>query len=164
MDRATLLRMLDVNARANLLLAQSFLPRLKARSRGGLLLVASIEAFVGTPFSACYSASKAFALSLGKALWGELLGTGVDVLVLVPGATDTPLLASRDLEGLNVRAMKPAEVAEVGLSRLRDGPYVVPGTVNRWTHRVLRRLPRGWLIRRMAPVLSAIVERSAKQA
>jgi hypothetical protein len=55
-------RVLDVNARANLLLAHAFLPRLISRGRGGLLLVASVEAYFGVPYSAGYAASKAYVL------------------------------------------------------------------------------------------------------
>ncbi len=163
MSRDTLRRMLQVNAEANLLLANAFLPGFKARGHGGLLLVASTEAFMGTPFSACYSASKAFVLNLGEALWGEFDGSGVDVLVLAPGATETPLLQSRDLGGLPVKPMSAAAVAEIGLDHLGRGPYVVPGAKNRWTQRIVRRLPRGWLIRKMAPVVGAMVARSVRK-
>jgi short-subunit dehydrogenase len=141
-SRETLLRILDVNDRASLLLANAFLPRLVQRGRGGFLLVGSIEGFWGMPYSAAYSASKAFVLSLGEALWGEFRDKNVDVLTLVPGATDTPLLASRGIEG--VKGMPPQAVAEIGLDHLGRGPYVVPGGVNRWAFRVLRRFPRRW--------------------
>jgi short-subunit dehydrogenase len=163
MTLETLLRIFDVNDRANLLLAQAFLPRLAARGRGGLLLVGSIEGFFGVPYSALYSASKAFILSFGEALWGEYSDKGVDVLVLAPGATDTPLLASRDLTGVKLKAMSAREVAKIGLDHLRDGPFVVPGAQNRWTSRIMRRLPRRWLVRTMGVAVKDMVARSARK-
>lgn len=153
--RETLMRMFDVNARANLLLAEAFLPGLKARGRGGLLLVGSVEGFFGFPYSACYSATKAFVLSFGEALWGEMRPAGVDVLVLAPGATDTPLLASRDLGSAKVGMMAPAAVANIGLDHLGCGPCVVPGALNRWMFRFLRRLPRRWSV----PLVGAAMRR-----
>lgn len=160
MPREMLMRMLDVNARANVLLAETFLPMLKARGRGGLLLVGSVEGFFGTPYSACYSASKAFVLSLGEALWGEMRAAGVDVLVLAPGATATPLLASRDFGGRRIPTMTPEAVARIGLDHLGMGPFVVPGSGNRWLFRILRRLPRRWVVERVGRVMRGIVAAS----
>jgi short-subunit dehydrogenase len=162
MSRETLMRMLDVSDRANVLLAEAFLPRLAARGRGGFLLVGSTEGFIGTPWSAAYSATKAFLLSFGEALWGEYREKGVDVLVLIAGATDTPLFASRDLGDMKVRVMSPYEVAEIGLGHLGDGPSVVAGRGNQWTYRIMRRLPRKWVIEKTGPVVRAMVKRSRK--
>lgn len=152
----TLGRIIDVNDRANVLLANRWLPRLKARGHGGLLLVASTEAYMPTPYSACYSASKAFVLALGEALWGEFLDTGVDVLVLSPGATDTPLLASRHIAGL--AGMSPGEVAAIGLDHLGKGPSVIAGKANARQVRMAKFLPRAWLLRKAAPVVRKMVE------
>ncbi len=160
MTRADLVRMLDVNDRANLLLAHAFLPRFKKRGRGAFLLVSSVEAFAGMPYSACYSASKAFVLSLGEALWGEFKGSGVDVLTLVPGLTDTPLLATRKL---GIKGMPAWEVADIGLNHLGRGPSVVPGVVNRWAFRLLRRLPRSWLLRMTGSSMKKIIGRLRTQ-
>lgn len=154
LSRADLMRTLDVNDRANVLLAHAFLPRFKARGRGGFMLVSSVEAFAGMPYSACYSASKAFVLSLGEALWGEFRGSGVDVLTLVPGPTDTPLLASRNLK---IKGMPAGEVANIGLDYLGKGPSVVPGVLNRWAFRLLRRLPRQWQLRLTGGSMKKIV-------
>jgi short-subunit dehydrogenase len=138
------LDMLDVNCRASLLLAQTFLPRLAARPHAGFLLVGSVEGFSGSPYSAVYSATKSFILSLGEALWGEFRAQGVDILVLIPGATDTPLLASRKMA--KVAAMPARDVAEIGLNNLPLGPSVIAGRANTWMFRILRRLPRKWAV------------------
>lgn len=157
LSRANLLRTLDVNDRANVLLAHAFLPYLKKRGRGGFMLVGSTEGFSGSPYSSVYSASKAFVLSFGEALWGEFTGTGVDVLVLVPNATDTPLLASRNVGSMNIKGMPASEVAETGLNHLGKGPSVIPGAFNRWSFRLLRRLPRKWMVQGVGAAMKKIV-------
>lgn len=153
-SRDTMLRMLDVNCRASMLLAQTFLPRLELRGSGGFILVGSTEGFFGSPYSSVYSATKAFTLSFGEALWGEFLDKGIDVLVVVPGATDTPLLASRKVE---VKAMAPRLVAETGLKSLGKVPSIVPSAGDRWAFRIMRRLPRRWMVRLVGNALQRIV-------
>ena len=154
------MRMLDVNAKANVALANAFIPAFKERGRGGFLLVGSTESFNGIPYSAVYSATKAFVLSFGEALWGELLGSGVDVSVVLPGATDTPLLASRDLGRIKITPMMPGTVAELSLNYLGRGPYIIPGFGNRWGQRLMRRLPRAFLVKTVAPIMKQIVDNS----
>ena len=139
---------LDLNCRAPLVLADEFIPRFKKRGRGGLVITSSIESVVGFPYSATYAASKAFATALGEGLWGELDGSGVDVLVLEPGATDTETLAlqgmkAEDMAGL----MQPAAVARTALDRLGRGPVVIAGRLNRLLVGLLALLPRKIAIR-----------------
>ncbi len=146
-DPAALMSLLDVNARAPLLLARAFAPSLAQRGRGGLLLTGSIEGFHGFPHSTTYAASKAFLLSLGEGLWGELRESGVDVLVLLPGATDTEVLAKSgvDREDMVTGVMDPAEVARIGLDKLGGGrPWVIAGWPNRLMVGGMSFLPR-WL-------------------
>jgi short-subunit dehydrogenase len=155
-SRHTVERILDVNVRATLLLANLWLPRLSERGRGAFLLVGSAEGYTGVPYSAVYSSTKAFVLAFGEALWGEYRKDGVDVLVLVPGAIDTPLLASRQIRN---RGMDPRIVADIGLDHLGRGPAVVPGPLNRWMFAALRHLPRTWTVRLVGATMRPIVER-----
>ncbi len=95
------------------------------RRKGGLLLVNSGACYGGASFMATYSASKAFTLCLGEALWAELRPRGVDVLNLVLGQTDTPafrkLLAEKGMP-VPDNIASPEDVATVGLDRLAQGP------------------------------------------
>ena len=84
------LKILALNARAPLLLSHALGAKMRERKRGGLIFVSSGSAVVGTSYVSAYSASKAFNLNLGEALWEELREYGVDVLSTVVGATDTP--------------------------------------------------------------------------
>ena len=98
---------------------------MRARGKGGLLLVNSGACYGGASFMATYSASKVFVLNFGEALWAELRPHGVDVLNLVLGRTDTPafrkLLAEKGMP-VPPDLASPDDVAEMGLTRLPDGP------------------------------------------
>ncbi|MFT5441252.1 MAG: short-subunit dehydrogenase [Myxococcota bacterium] len=142
------LTIIDVNCRAPMILAHEFLPRFKVRGSGGFIITSSIESVVGFPYSAAYAASKSFATSLGEGLWGELEGSGVDVLVVEPGATDTEILAHQGMRAQDMMGlMQPVDVARVGLSRLGRGPVVVAGRLNRLLVGLLALLPRGFAVR-----------------
>jgi short-subunit dehydrogenase len=98
---------------------------MRARGRGGILLVGSGACYSGGSYMAVYSATKAFDLCFGEGLWAEFRHYGVHVLNLILGRTDTPalraLLASKGLPVPSGLA-SPEEVADVGLARLPFGP------------------------------------------
>jgi short-subunit dehydrogenase len=98
---------------------------MRARRKGGLLLVNSGACYGGSSFMATYSGTKAFTLCFGESLWAELRHDGVDVLTLIMSTTDTPAL--RELltkKGLPLPdgVADPEAVAEMGLARLPHGP------------------------------------------
>jgi uncharacterized protein len=95
-----------------------------ARGRGGILLVTSGAAWAGGRGLTPYAATKAFDLVLAESLWAEWGPSGVDVLGLVLGATDTPALR-RSLEthgGDMGELADPAAVAAEAIEHLADGP------------------------------------------
>ena len=126
--RARLEAMLNVNARAPLLLVHALLPRLRTRPTGGIILTGSQEGEAPFPWSSAYAATKAFVHSLGMGLHGELAGTGIDVLVLAPGATDTEALR---LQGFDVCRPPATDAARggrtSGLARARPHAAAHPG-------------------------------------
>lgn len=73
-------------------LSHHFAPAMVARGRGGIVLFGSGAGLAGGPNMVAYGASKAFDMVFAEALWAELHGTGVDVLGLILGKTDTPAL------------------------------------------------------------------------
>jgi uncharacterized protein len=98
MDSTALQRSLRLNVQAHLEVAHHFGQHLAQRRSGGLLLTASTAGLQGIPFNAEYAAAKAYVLTLGEGLHGELQKVGVHVTVLLPGATDTPMLAASGFE------------------------------------------------------------------
>ena len=78
----------------NVGLAATFPPFVKAmreRGSGTLVGVASVAGIRGLPGHGAYCASKAGVIAYCESLRGELRGTGVRVVTLVPGYIDTPL-------------------------------------------------------------------------
>lgn len=98
---------------------------MRARKRGGILLVGSGSCYGGGSFMATYSASKAFDLCFAEGLWAELRPHNVDVLFFALSTTDTPafraLLAEKGLPPPPGLA-SPDAVAKLGLERLPHGP------------------------------------------
>ncbi|WP_159977263.1 MULTISPECIES: SDR family oxidoreductase [unclassified Novosphingobium] len=146
-DAAAMARMLTVNCHAPMQLAHGMIPRLKARSRGGIVFTASVEGLIGCPYSAAYSASKALVVALGEALWGEMQGTGIDVLTLCPGATESE--ATAGMEGIS-HLQSAAEVANLALGNMRQGPTFVPHAHYRQMFEALRAQPRREALTAMA--------------
>ncbi|MFJ6739454.1 SDR family NAD(P)-dependent oxidoreductase [Streptomyces sp. NPDC091279] len=103
-----------------------------ARGRGSVVLVTSGAAWAGGATLATYGATKAFDLILAEALWAEWRDSGVDVLGLVLGRTDTPSHRRQaeakgdayDTAGL----ADPYRVAEEALDHLADGPTWISGS------------------------------------
>ncbi len=82
-------RMIDINARGYTDLVHRFGNQMRTRRRGSIIIVASGVGLTSSPFTGAYGANKAFQIGLGEALWFELLGSGVDVLVMVGGLMNT---------------------------------------------------------------------------
>jgi short-subunit dehydrogenase len=103
-----------------------------ARGRGALVLVTSGAAWAGGATLAAYGATKAFDLLLAEGLWAEWRTSGVDVLGLVLGATDTPSLHRvLDAKGGSYGDLAdPRDVAEEALEHLADGPTWIYGSAN----------------------------------
>ncbi len=118
-----------LNITAQLALTHHFGALMKARGRGGILLVGSLAGYLGTAHTSVYSASKAFGRIFAEGLWLELREHGVHVLELVLGVTRTPAMERAGLDfsipGLNVA--EPHDVAREGLAHLPHGPVRIAG-------------------------------------
>ncbi len=81
--------LLALNVEALTDLMHRFLPGMLLRGRGGVLNVASLGGLVPGPWQAAYYASKAYVISLGRAVGREVAGQGVRVTTLAPGPVAT---------------------------------------------------------------------------
>lgn len=121
---------IDLNVTAMLGLVHHFAAPMKARGRGGIVLVGSLAGYVGTSYEAIYAAVKAFGRTFAEGLWVELREHGVHVLELVLGVTRTPAMerAGLDFDVPGMHVSEPADVAREGLAHLADGPvHVISG-------------------------------------
>src|SRR4051794_39076792 len=112
-------------------LTASFLPSMTDAGHGVVLNVASTAAFQPTPGMAVYGATKAFVLSFTEALWQETKSTGVRVLALCPGATETEFFARTGEEFLTSGRQTPKQVVDTALRAVNgSSPTVVSGLKN----------------------------------
>jgi short-subunit dehydrogenase len=158
-DPADATDMIARNITAPTVLAHHFGAGMKARGRGGIMLVGAVGGYAGGPGMAIYAASKAFDYILAEGLWYELRPHGVDVLGLVLGATDTPALARigmrTDMPGFV--AADPAEVAQEGLDYLGQGPILHTGGAEA-TAQHLRAMPRAEAVTLIAQASQAMMK------
>jgi len=143
-DRERMRAIIDVNCMAPALLTSSLLPGMCERGRGAVIMVGSIAGSQPLPLHALYSGTKAFANLLGEALWGELQGSGVDCLAVLPGTTETEFQA---VSGELPHAGEAAEaVVAKSLDALGRKPSLIPGVYN-WLrgNAAIRLLPRSLL-------------------
>ncbi len=152
-DPARSARMIRLHCGVTTALCHAFVPRMLARGRGGIVVVASIAGLQPTPYFALYGATKAFQVSLAEALWQELRGTGVDVVALCPGTTRTEFAQLAHTREVG-HGMEPLPVVRAALARLGRGPSVVTGLQNRFSVALPRFLPRSWVARATGEVLA----------
>ena len=129
MELDALNAMLDVNARAYTTLLHEYGRQMAQQGRGGLIIIASQAALHGTPYTGAYAANKAYQLILGEALWYELHGTNVDVLVVAPGLTSTQEDALAGYPEILLMDVDP--VISETLNELGKRHLVIPGFINK---------------------------------
>lgn len=128
-------------------LTARFLPAMVERGRGVVLNVASTAAFQPTPGMAVYGATKAFVLSYSEALWQECRDTGVRVLALCPGATETEFFSRTGEEFMTDGRQTSKQVVDTAFAALdRSTPTVVSGLRNTLLASGYRVAPRKLLL------------------
>jgi short-subunit dehydrogenase len=126
-DLAAFQQVIDLNVTTPLALIHHFAGPMRARRRGGVLLIGSLTGYLGSARHTVYGGVKAFTRIYAEGLWLELRDYNVHVLELVLGVTRTPAMGRAglnfDIPGLQVS--DPADVAREGLTQLPDGPVHV---------------------------------------
>ena len=143
------LSMVQLNIAALVELTYRCLPAMQHRRQGSIINLSSIAAFQPMPYWSVYAASKAFVLSFSEALWAENHQTGVKVLALCPGPTESNFfqVASGQDNGSapTQMVMTPAEdVVKEALKALQrnQSSVVTGGVLNQVIANVPRFLPR----------------------
>ena len=143
------LRAVELHCRTSVALAHAFGRSMRARGSGGIVLLSSNSAFLHSPLIANYASTKAYTLSLSNALWEELRHVGVDVLGLVPGMTETALLAASHPDRGRAAwfIQTPEVVVDGALAALGKQPTYVSSASDRIAAGLFGRvLPRTWAL------------------
>jgi short-subunit dehydrogenase len=160
------LQQVRVLVEAPVALTAAFVPAMVDRGRGAILNVSSTAAMQPLPYSAGYSAAKAYILTFSEALHQELRGHGVTVSALCPGPVRTDFW---EISGWSVHGgqsferavprpvwVSAEDAARAGVEGLASGQRViVPGLGVRAAMEAVRYLPHAvklpaleWMMRR----------------
>ena len=128
------LKVIQLNITSVMVLTHHFTKLMKKRKKGAVLLVASLIGHMPNPYFSNYAGSKAFVLNFGTSLSYELKKYGIDVTVLSPGYTITPMThdmdAFIDMSKMPFPPQQPEDVAKAGIEALGKQPMVISGKKN----------------------------------
>lgn len=117
-DLATWNTVVGVNLTGSFLWSRAVLGPMRAQGSGSIVLVGSQLATAGGRSNAAYLAAKAGIAGLARTMAVDHANEGVRVNVVVPGAIDTPLLATAFARAPDPDAARSRSVARHPLGRL----------------------------------------------
>ncbi len=151
------LNMIDLNCRSVVKMTHHFANELSKKKKGGIVLFSSLVAFQGTPYSANYSATKAFIQNLAEGLSVELSGSGVDVLSVAPGPVASGF--SQRANMVMGSALDPKEIAEEIIAAIGKKSLVRPGFLSKALEFALKSLMfRSFRVQMMKVVMGGMTK------
>ena len=137
--------LVQLNVTAMTRLTRHALAPMITRGRGGIINMASLGGLIPGPYQAAYYASKAYVVSLTRAVASETAGRGVRVVSVLPGPVETSFHAEMGANNALYRyimpSLTPDEVASSVSRGYRLGHrLIVPGIFN-------------WLVSRFAGII-----------
>jgi uncharacterized protein len=135
-------REIDLHCHASLELTHAAGRAMRARGRGGIVLLSSNSAVLRSPYVSNYAATKSYTLTLAESLYEDLRHDGVDVLGLVPGMTSTALLeeARPNVGRASALITTPEAVVAGALEALGREPTYFPSAADRLAAALFARL------------------------
>jgi NAD(P)-dependent dehydrogenase (short-subunit alcohol dehydrogenase family) len=110
--------MLGANLRSAYLVTRAFLPDFIKRKAGDFVFISSICGKIILPNCAAYTVAKHGLTGLAAALRAETKGTGLRVLCIHPGATDTPAWDGSGVDRSRLMSAASVAAAVVALTSL----------------------------------------------
>lgn len=155
-DLAEEINMLRVNCEALMGLTHHFVQRFRTQNKGGIILLSSMVAFQGVPYSAHYAATKAYVQSFAEGLAEELQTQGVDVLAAAPGPVKSGFEARANMQ-MNM-SLSPEQVGVPILKALGRKTTVLPGALTKLLVYSLRTVPRWAKVKIMKAVMGGMTQ------
>ncbi len=157
----TEINMLRINCEALMMLTHYFSQRFCDQKRGGIIVLSSMVAFQGVPFSAHYAATKAYVQTLAEGLAEEVKPYHVDVLAAAPGPVNTKFAKRANMQ-MNM-ALSPQQIAVPILNALGRKTTVFPGMLTKVLVYSLQTVPRWAKIKIMKRVMGGMTKHHVKQ-
>lgn len=134
---------LEINGVSPVLFAEAFAAQMERQNSGTLVLIGSVAGDRGRKSNYVYGAAKGLVTRYAQGLQHRFANSGVRIVLIKPGPTDTPMTAQLKQEGAKLASVE--EVAEGIVNATARGEAVayLPG---KW--RLIM-----WVIRHMPPVI-----------
>ena len=166
-NESSIRELVDLNVRALTDLSRRFLPDMLERGDGGILNVASMGGLLPGPYQAAYYASKAYVISLTKALSWEVWGSGVHICALAPGPVRTKfharMGARSELYIKSGAGISAKRTARMGYSGFMCGKsLIIPSILSQLGALALKIIPHDLLMPIMAWFLKARIQPNPK--
>lgn len=154
------INMLKVNCEALLALTHYYSQQFVQQKRGGIILMSSMVAFQGVPYSTNYAATKAYVQTLAEGLAIELKPYGVDILAAAPGPVESGFSQRANMK--MSMSMSPSQVGVPILKALGRKTTVLPGFLTKLLVYSLRTVPRWGKIKIMERVMGGMTAHQRK--
>ena len=124
--------LIDTNLVSQLFLLKHYLPAMKARGKGNVVLIGSESALQGGKSGAVYSASKFALRGLAQSLRADCASANIRVILVNPGPVDSQFFDKLDFtpQSGDAFAIQPTAVAETIVHALIQPPNVVLDEIN----------------------------------
>jgi short-subunit dehydrogenase len=141
LDIATAAQVLEVNAVSPVLFAEAFAGPFAAAGRGTIAIIGSVAGDVTRRANYLYGASKALLTRYAQGLDHRLVGSGVKVVLIKPGPTDTAM--TTHMKAAGQRLASAEDVARTTVDAIRLGKVeVYAPRLWRYIMLIVRHMPR----------------------
>lgn len=120
---------LEINALSPVLFAEAFAARLAAQDHGTLAIIGSVAGDRGRRSNYVYGAAKGLVTRYAQGLQHRFAGTGVRVVLIKPGPTDTPMTASLKSQGA---PLAPVDEVAAGIVKAIERGQAVAYVPGKW--------------------------------
>lgn len=132
---------LEVNAVSPALFAEAFARHFAKANRGTIAFLGSVAGDRGRKVNYTYGASKGLVARYAEGMQHRFAGSGVRIVLIKPGPTDTPMTAAQKAQGKRVAPV--AQVARETVTGIRRGRPMVYTPALWWPIMlVVRHIPR----------------------
>ncbi len=131
---------LEVNGISPVLFAEAFAKHMEQVSRGTIALISSVAGDRGRKSNYVYGSAKSLVTCYAEGMQHRFAGTGVRIVLIKPGPTDTPMTSHLEAQGMKLANV--AEVSEELTLAIANGTATAYTPKKwKWIMRVIRHLP-----------------------